>query len=194
MSSASHRLRRRPRFARQRRNAGLLTVIPHLTRRAPAAAPAPRPPCLTGRCHCRTWGLHTRWTPTGAFAGFDGLRGGAQPGAGPAKAAFGESGSTRIAVVDKDTGQPLGPGRCGHAADIAAVAAGHQRQQPDGRVFGGVQRPGNPCGLNTAADQCIRSDCVHDRGCGQGVFRHVQLHEVQHLPTAGGAGSRRRDW
>lgn len=82
MSSASHRLRRRPRFARQRRNAGLLTVIPHLTRRAPAAAPAPRPPCLTGRCHCRTWGIaHTmdthwgirrlRWPPSGAAITYD---------------------------------------------------------------------------------------------------------------------------
>lgn len=194
MSSASHRLRRRPRFARQRRNAGLLTVIPHLTRRAPAAAPAPRPPCLTGRCHCRTWGLHTRWTPTGAFAGFDGLRGGAQPGAGPAKAAFGESGSTRIAVVDKDTGQPSGP----VAVDMPPISPRSQLATSGSSPMAACSAACNDPGIRVASiplrtnasEVIVYMTAVVGKVCS-GMSSSTKSSTSR---TAGGAGSRRRDW
>ncbi len=62
--SMYYRLRRRPLLllSDNAGNAGLPTVIPHLTRRAPAAAPAPRPPCLTGRRYAALGGLVIRWT------------------------------------------------------------------------------------------------------------------------------------
>src|SRR6201996_2102804 len=50
-------------------------------------------------------GLHTRRTAPGAFARLDGGRRRAQPGAGAAEGAVGESPPARVPVVDEDTGQ-----------------------------------------------------------------------------------------
>lgn len=46
---------------------------------------------------------------------------------------------------------------------MSAVAAGHQRQQPDRRMRGDVQRSRNPRRINTDAAQCFRRDRVDHR-------------------------------
>ena len=48
-------------------------------------------------------------------------------------------------------------------------------------MFGGVQRSGYARRLNTSVRQRIRVDGVDDRGGLQGLLRHVEVDEVDHL-------------
>src|ERR1700759_1966994 len=91
-------------------------------------------------------GLHARRASASAFTCLDGGGCRTQPGARSTEATFGESRAAGVPVIDEDTGQAewIGTARGGHAADAAAVAAGYQGQQADGRMLGGVQRSGNP--------------------------------------------------
>ena len=99
--------------------------------------------------------------PRRALARLDGRRRRVPPGAELPEPAVGESGASRIAVVDEDRRRPgFRPDGHRHAADVAAVAAGDQGQQSDCRMFGGVQRAGNA--------ECRRYRCAAvppDRSC-----------------------------
>ena len=80
--------------------------------------------------------------PSRALARLDRRRRRLPPRRDLPEAAVGESRAAGIAVVDEYRRQAADrTDRRRHPADVAAVAAGDQRQQADRRVLGGMQRP-----------------------------------------------------
>src|SRR5690625_314005 len=128
--------------------------------------------------------LHARGAPARALARRDRVGGRRQPGAGLPEALVGEAGAAGMAVVDEDGGQPGVRSDGGRQpADVAAVTAGHQRQQPDRGVLGGVQRPRHGPRVQAGLGEGGLGDRVHHRDGVEGLCRHVQVGEIDHLPA-----------
>ena len=76
----------------------------------------------------------------------------------------GIAGTSRVTVVDEHGGfAGIGMPRGGHPTDVPPLAGRDQRQQPDGGVFSGVQRPWPPGGGKSSALQHRLRDGEPDR-------------------------------
>ena len=160
-----------------------------------ASAPSTRrntatlPPCPADRCRCRT----------SAIARTTGIRAGIRRPRSPRRwrpARCAPAGSpVRRSRRRPDSrrrrrrwaGRRIRAHRGGHPADVAAVAAGDQRQQADRGVLGGVQRSRDLQRVDSVVVQRLWRDGVHHRHGVQGVRRHVQLDEVDHLTVQSAA-------
>ncbi len=123
--------------------------------------------------------------PGRAGAPEHGVAGRAHPGLERGVRPLGEAGAARVAVEDHDrrlAGVGVQGGR--DPADVPAVGGGDERQHPDGRVLGGVQRARDGVSSTPAA---ASTSCGHGPPDGLGrqrPLRQVERVGAQHL--AGG--------
>ncbi|TML25620.1 MAG: hypothetical protein E6G35_11950, partial [Actinobacteria bacterium] len=112
----------------------------------------------------------------------DRLAGGPQPVPGSVVRALGEPGPAGVAVVHEDGGRVgVRVHRGGQAADVPPVAGGHQGQQTDRGVLGGVQGTGYDRPVHPGRRERARRDGPPDGGRTQLARRQVQRPGIQDL-------------